>query len=828
LIFLAIVSNAKATHIVGGELYYRYDGNNNYTIFFDFYLDCINGVPAAINSDISGSDFGFFDGITNARIANLDRIGVRPGAPTRVSSTNYKCVITIPNACVDRYRFQFTVNLPLRTGGYIIAYQRCCRNGTITNLSNPQGTGSTYWTKVENLSSRNWVNNSAVFSGLPPNFLCTNAPLTFNHSAIDPDGDSLVYELFRPNNSFRGMVGASSTNDQPKPTPAQFMPPPFTEVNFLASYNENNPIDGLPSLSIDSKTGELTLTPTLVGQFVIGILVKEFRKGILVGTTRRDYQFNVSNCTFEIVSSFFAPNINCNHLVNFNNNSFGNNISFEWDFGDPKKTTDISSIRSPSYVYDTAGIYEVKLIAKNNNCADTYRRTLRIISPIRPGLGSDEVLCNPFIKGLKVKNEGYPTMWNTGATSDSITVSKEGAYHVLVTKMGCNYRDTIVIKEDRDFPKLPNDSIICSNTPINQVLNPGNQYARYEWNTNEVTASILASEAKKYKVTVTTINGCLFMDSVIYGLVNPPSILLSDTLICPQQKAILVPKNVDVNIPILEYLWSNGSTSNSISVLDTIDYWVQIYNGKCYNRDTAKVKNEDLGEWGLPEDTAFCDKVLKLLDPGSQFSIYKWSNGETTQQYTATEPGKYKVQLWSDAGCIVNDSISLILNPLPIILMGNDTTICIGVELTLDAGVAVSYLWHDGSVERLKLTVDSGLYFVKVIDKNDCVKIDSIHINKNPFALPSDMYMPNSFTPNDDGLNEVYPNHQFSNIGLEYDLKIFNRWGEKMADFSSPNLNWDGKNKGIIVPKEVYIYLVTWVGCDNVRRQIKGDVTVLK
>ena len=93
--------------------------------------------------------------------------------------------------------------------------------------------------------------------------------------------------------------------------------PPFTKITFLTGYDYGNAINSSPNVSINENTGELRLTPTTEGQFVIGIIVKEYRNGVLIGFTQRDYQFNVQNCVFETVSAFAAPDINCDRQVIF-------------------------------------------------------------------------------------------------------------------------------------------------------------------------------------------------------------------------------------------------------------------------------------------------------------------------------------------------------------------------------------------------------------------------------------------------------------------------------------------------------------------------------
>lgn len=119
----------------------------------------------------------------------------------------------------------------------------------------------------------------------------------FDHSATDIDGDSLVYELCTP------LDGASFSDPIPQPP----YNPPYNPVTFISPYSQSNMLNGVAggvNLSINPQTGILTATPTTIGQFVVGVCVKEYRGNIFLGTTRRDFQFNVIPCPSLIVADF--------------------------------------------------------------------------------------------------------------------------------------------------------------------------------------------------------------------------------------------------------------------------------------------------------------------------------------------------------------------------------------------------------------------------------------------------------------------------------------------------------------------------------------------
>lgn len=362
LLFLLAFTNSMASHIVGGDFYYSHINGDKYSITMKLYIDCYNGIPAAISDDFYAY-FGVFDA-NNGTL--LDSFKVQRTGPVHLSGVVYKCVVNPGKVCVDQYDYVFDINLPKRQGGYIIAFQRCCRNNTIKNIINPASTGATYWVHVPDRDLVS-VDNSPVFKKFPPIYVCNNFPLTFDHSASDKDGDSLSYELYQP------FLGANQA--QPRPHPPHN--PPFQKVVWNNPYSSTNQMGGNPILSIDELTGELSVTPNTLGQFVIGVVVKEWRNGVLIGETLRDYQFNVVECQASVVA-LFKTFVQCSDTVKFSDISVGaTNIS--WDFGDPASGFNNTSTQpSPSHIYSKNGEYIVTLKAWNSACQDEYTLKVKI------------------------------------------------------------------------------------------------------------------------------------------------------------------------------------------------------------------------------------------------------------------------------------------------------------------------------------------------------------------------------------------------------------------------------------------------------------------
>ena len=147
-------------------------------------------------------------------------------------------------------------------------------------------------------------------------------------------------------------------------------------------------------MAIDATTGELTVTPTLVGSFVVGVMVKEFRAGVLLSEVRRDLRLDIVPCFVFVVSSIQQQTDLCTGLtLDFESLSTGAG-SYLWDFGDALITTDTSSAQSPTYTYTDTGTYVVTLIANPGwSCADTSTSVVQVHLPIDPFFTPPAITC---------------------------------------------------------------------------------------------------------------------------------------------------------------------------------------------------------------------------------------------------------------------------------------------------------------------------------------------------------------------------------------------------------------------------------------------------
>ncbi len=376
-----------ATHIVGGDMTYKKISSNaaaktsKFLITMNLRRDCFLGAENAQ-----------FDINAKIRIYRTNgQLFLETTMPYMDDDTlnNYvqsDCGFEGAQVCVHETRYLKTIDLPSWEGGYIIAYQRCCRNGSINNIVDPLETGATYSVTIPK-ESFTTNNSSPSFKKWPDVYICAQKNLDFDNSAIDPDGDSLVYKLCVPK------IGLT------KPSPEGFpSAPPYTDLTWKLPYGLNNLMGGVP-LTIDARTGRMTAIPNAVGQFVVGVCVEEYRNGSKIGEIRRDFQYNVRICSQPPKAIFNAPSNLCNETkIVFENNSLASN-RYEWNFNFPSNDTLFKSTeRNPTFTFPGNGTYKVKLtvIRNSDNCRDEVVKTIKITDlPYNADFEYDIKACNP-------------------------------------------------------------------------------------------------------------------------------------------------------------------------------------------------------------------------------------------------------------------------------------------------------------------------------------------------------------------------------------------------------------------------------------------------
>jgi hypothetical protein len=265
------------------------------------------------------------------------------------------------------------------------------------------------------------------------------------------------------------------------------------------------------------------------------------------------------------------------------------------------------------------------------------------------------------------------------------------------------------------------------------TLDAGAGYSAYAWSNGTGGQSLSVSQPGYYAVTVTNSAGCKATDSLfVFENILPEFSLGNDLTVCANQ----FPVQLDGTDAIAgsSYSWSNGSGEALISVDAAGDYSVTVTNVfGCSAADTVSVSVLSLPTVNLGADPAVCQGQFSILDAGAGFAAYAWSNNQATQTIQVNTAGVYTVTVTGANGCTATDEATLLVNPLPVVSLGPDQTICGGETLSLDAGTAfVSYLWNTGAGTSSIQVQNTGTYAVVVTDANGCTDADAVTIFVNP------------------------------------------------------------------------------------------------
>lgn len=492
---LLLPKSSSARHIIGGNMTYRCLGNGDYEFTLTVYRDCNCTGCATLDEEAYIAIYRCGGSTSCASLGQrsyVARLNIPLQSKSFVEQPKYPCLIP-PNICVERGVYTFTlsrynIRLPLSDESYHISYQRCCRNVTINNLIRPEDLGSTYTIEITPEAQRK-CNNSPTFNQFPPTVICADAPLMFDHSAKDPDGDQLVYSFCAP------LVGGGPLQQDPLsygscqgayPNPA--CPPPYGAVPFVQPlFSPVTPMGGNPVVSIDPNTGMITGTPRIQGQYVVGVCVSEYDKvtGKLLSQVFRDFQFNVASCDPTVVADIKETKIisDKEFLVNscgltdikFTNESYQRQYinQFEWSFNIQGKQV-TSKEWEPTITFPGVGQYQGKLVLNpSTSCGDSARIFVNIFPDVSADFeyAYDTCVAGPVSFVDKSRTAGVLKSWNwkfgDGASGSGKNVShiykKPGNIPVTLTVQDTNQCQAEKTKIVPYFP-VPALLVIAPNT----------------------------------------------------------------------------------------------------------------------------------------------------------------------------------------------------------------------------------------------------------------------------------------------------------------------------------------------------------------------------
>lgn len=757
-------------HLIGGDISYQFIADNDFEITLNVYRDGLSGGAAfddpAIISIINRDN----NRITYKKVYLIKSLQIP-------SNDLGPCANNPPQLKEELGIYKLKITLSTNINGYSIIYQRCCRNDNILNLLNPETQGGTLETFISPKAILEH-NSQPQFVNLPPALVCLNQEFTFDHSAIDKDGDSLVYQFCAP---FKGL-----SQDQPAVDPDYgyyATRPPYQNVTYKSPYSFSNPFNITPAPILNSTTGQMDFTPTVQGKFIVGVCVSEYRDGELLSKYIRDVQFTALDCNLTYAQAF-VPNaaiasiIDSSQLpylpikvftycqgaaVKFENKSTGNKTN-NWDFGDLTSTNDTSSLSTPSYFYKDTGDYTVTLIInKGLRCSDTSKIKVSIRPSISIGFMASSVCTNSEINFTDTSstqpNDISGWLWDFG---------------------------------DGNTSNIQN--------PKNTYLNPGNF---------------------PIQLTVSTKEGCKNSYTKNLEIFSKPESAVIDGSSCMGIPFTLIKTSTIDTGFVNEFEWFVNNLSFSNDSIPTITFTergqqvitlITTTNKGC--KDTANgiitvgdslFSNFSVGKtpYCSGQPIEFINESIGLIDS------YDWDFGDG---YTSTEKDPKHIYLFGNeynvslkvknnlcGNYIMGKPVEVIQTPflnLPV-----QITACYGdfLPITVFDSVGALFFWSNGANGPIAF-VDASLSSITVEAIRDgCVSIDSVKI------IPDcAVFFPTIFSPNGDNINDNF-NIITQNV-KKYSLTIYNRWGEKLFETNQLNYGWDGTFKGENQMIDEYLY----------------------
>ena len=229
----------------------------------------------------------------------------------------------------------------------------------------------------------------------------------------------------------------------------------------------------------------------------------------------------------------------------------------------------------------------------------------------------------------------------------------------------------------------------------------------------------------------------------------------------------------------------------------------------------------------LDKDSVLCRGASRELTAGTGFSEYNWNDGTTGPSVMVSDTGKYRVTVTALNGCKASDSVNITkIAAAPSEFLPGDTTICEFDKLTISTAYPFqNYLWSNHSTGPQLTVSQPGLYSLDVTDSNHCVGHDSVMITQKQCF--EGLFVPNAFTPNGDGRNDVFRPFVSGNL-IGFRFTIYNRWGAKVFETKTAGQGWDGTLNGIPAATGAFVWYCRYQLIGQPERIKKGTVMLIR
>lgn len=295
-------------------------------------------------------------------------------------------------------------------------------------------------------------------------------------------------------------------------------------------------------------------------------------------------------------------------------------------------------------------------------------------------------------------------------------------------------------------------------------------------------------------------------------------IRINDTIVCAQNGAFY-----NLNGYNLSAKFSWGDTGKSkIRLFTTPGIYSFKFTDQCKTlADTFELKFFDETFEVLPDKMNICQNTSKSIRIPYKHQSVLWNDGDTSHLKSFEVKGKYTVR--NSICSLKTDSIEIdyfITNP---IYIGQDDSICYSERFAIKGPSASNYLWSTGETTQNISVNKPGKYILTIEDSNTCLVSDTIQLmqKKGDFTL----WIPNAFTPNDDGMNDRFPENEMK-FGTE--ISIYSRWGELIWQSDGYD-TWNGKlSNGETCSDNLFLYYIKYRDCQKIQRVKTGTFYLLQ
>ncbi|HNP23228.1 MAG TPA: gliding motility-associated C-terminal domain-containing protein [Panacibacter sp.] len=889
ILFFLSATIAFASHIVGGEVYYKYlgpgstAGSSKYEISLRLFRDC--NVPCGDGTNVaclplrpSVTIYSAASPYIRARI-----LGLPLRDSLSLTLTTYpSCVAYKPSVCYEVKIYSDTVSLADNDVGYIVAFQNCCRAASKNQFGvefTASGVpGATYTASIpgQNILPSGH-NNGAVFKLKDTALVCSETKFSIDFGAVDADGDSLSYSFV---DAYNGGIfwsdGCTATLETGLVCEGTFAgPPPYTHITYNTGlgFTGTQPLG--PGIDIDPATGLINGTATdIPGRYVVNVFAYEWRNGVVIASHHKDFIIRVEDCN--IPKAKLDPSyLNCDSFdLSFENKSTSPLIfSYYWDFGDPANALDTSSSPSPSYSFPDTGTYRVTLITnRGEKCADSTVTLAKVYPGFVPDFKADGGCVSTPYQFTDLTKSRYGVVnswhWNFGdypVTSDT-SLSQNPLYLypspqetavtlVVGDSKGC--LDTI-LKPIVIFDKPPlqltfKDSLTCAgdSLQLHAVDTVGSPV--FTWSPaldiNDPGIAdplVFPRSSTLYHIAVSD-HGCSTQDSVMINVVSFASINIgADTTICLTDSIQLFPSTNAVN-----FKWSPPAGISDVSAknpfvkpVSNTAYSVIASVGSCTASDSIHIKVVPYPQVSASPDITICYGQAPVLYAHTTAAYFTWAPSNTLINPTTLTPTSYAsattayvITVTDSKGCPKPSSDTTIVTVLPPVnaFAGHDTIIVSNQPLQLHATGGTAYVWSPTTgmndpliadpVVILGEQYDSITYHVAVTNVAGCGAGDNIKVTV--YKTMPDLFVPTAFTPNGDGHNDIIRPKAIGIKQFGY-FRIFNRLGQLVYHTSSIDQGWDGNVSGKPQPAGTYVFMAQATDYTGKLISRKGTIVLLR